>query len=160
MIASEDIWSPERQASALDCAQAWAGTPWGNRRSEIGRAVDCIHFVVRVLEAAGIFPPIQLPYYSHYLGIRCERNVMSELFIRAGYVQEIEDRPPPFGAILIWKVGRTSNHVGIMLDGPWHVMRRSVVKRDTWDNIAGSIEAVLRITQCGLRADPAMLDVG
>ncbi len=154
----EPVWTPERKLAALATCMKYVGTPHRNRMAVPGPAggVDCIHFVAEVLTGAGIIPDHRLPGYDERLGTMRSHNVIEDILVRHLHAEVHTE--PDWGDIVICKVGRQSNHVGIVIgENMWHVSSRSFVGYEALVNWLPRVQSFVRITQTGLRADPALL---
>lgn len=148
------IWTPERQAAARREAEEWRGTPHFDRMKSKGVGVDCINFVAAVVQASGIWPTFTMPGYSTRTGLGRSENVIERILLKLCHCEPVgETEEWQFGDIVIFTVGRQSNHVGIFLDGfIWHSMARHLVEpmpvhRSTFEAVQG----VLRLTGDGFR---------
>ncbi len=150
-------WDDQSRAAALATAKAYAGTPHRNRMNLPREGVDCIHFVAAVLSGAGLIPLPKLPAYDERLGALRARNVIEDILLEHLHCERIEE--PEFGAIVICKCGRQTNHVGIVLDHGemWHVPGKGYCGPEAVVNWLPRIQAFLRITAPGLKANPATL---
>ncbi len=152
-----ELWTAERQLAARLACRAYAGTPHVNRLNLPGEGVDCVHFVLAVLTAAQLVPAgIRLPAYDERLGRLRERNVIEDILLAHLHCERIEG--PEFGALVVCKCGRQSNHVGIAIDGDlWHVPGKGRCGPEAIGPWIPRVQSFLRITAPGLRADPAEL---
>ncbi len=156
------IWTEERKTLARDVCNLYAGTPHRARVAIPGRragGVDCIHFVDRVLVGAGIIPEHTLPGYDDRAGVFRQRNIIEDILVRHLAAEILPpDAPAEFGDIVICKVGRQSNHVGIVIDGDfWHVPGGGNCGNEALANWRARIQSLLRVTGTGLLADPSTL---
>jgi hypothetical protein len=169
------LWTPERREAAQAAAVRFQGTPHRNRICLPGEGVDCIHFVMAVLQAAGIVPTHRLPFYDERLGAFRERNVMEALFLRYLDAEALPgDTPPAFGDVVICQCGKQSNHVGIALENDhptretpgrgqltttamWHVPARGFVGPEAWERWRDRVQSIIRIRGAGLRDEPGKL---
>lgn len=158
----ETVWTEERKDAARAVCQLYAGTPHRARVAIPGRrsgGVDCIHFVDRVLVGAGVIPEHTLPGYDDRAGVFRQRNIIEDILVRHLIADTLpEDAEAAFGDIVICKVGRQSNHVGIVIDGDlWHVPGGGNCCYEHLGNWRTRIQSFVRITALGLTADPAEL---
>lgn len=151
------IWTPERQAAAMKEAREWHGTPHFDRMAMKGVGVDCVNFVCAILRAAGICEPFNMPGYSTTTGLGRSENIIERILLRCFHGEVIGEREEiVFGDIVIFTVGRQSNHVGIFLDGMiWHSMAAHLVEpmpieQRTFD----VMQSVVRLTGTGLKERP------
>lgn len=159
----------------MRAAKRYQGTPHRNRIAVAGEGVDCIRFVLAVLQEAGITPGHRLPFYDERLGAFRRRNVMEAVFLRFLDAEALPpDTPGEFGDLVICKCGRQSNHVGILLENDhptredprerkfsltafWHVPARGFVGPDDWEQWRDRVQSLVRIRSVGLRGDPGKL---
>jgi cell wall-associated NlpC family hydrolase len=154
--SQEKVWTARRRVIASNTAEAFRGTKHVNRLALPGEGVDCIHFVMAVLEAAEIVPRFQLPFYDERLGSFRARNVMEDLFNMHFHVSIHQPiNPPEFGDVVICKCGRQANHVGIVLDGwLWHVPANGYCIPEDWGHWQHRVQSLIRFNATGLKADP------
>lgn len=158
LSAQRNIWTPERMQLARDTCATFAGTRHANRLCLPGEGVDCIHFVLAVITAAGIVPPgIRLPAYDERLGIFRERNVIEDVLL--AHLHSEPATAPEFGDIVICNCGRQTNHVGIIVDGKfWHVPAKGRCGPEDVAHWMPRIQGFVRITGLGVKSDPAELN--
>lgn len=150
------VWTPGRRIAATNTAESFRGTPHRNRLCRPGEGVDCIHFVMAVLQGAGIVPPIRLPFYDERLGSFRARNVMEDLFLMHFKAVAVDpDCHPAFGDVVICSCGRQSNHVGILLNGwLWHVPGKGICLPEAWGACRHRTQSLVRFYGTGLTKDP------
>lgn len=151
------IWTQERQDKARAEADAWHGTPHYDRMKKKGVGVDCINFVSAILEAAGLWPAFRMPGYSTRTGLGRRENVIERILHKVAHCETISETAEwAFGDIVVFTVGRQSNHVGIYLDGfIWHSQARHLVEPIPVDrSTSESVQAVIRLTGEGFKAAP------
>lgn len=154
--ANLPVWDYNRRVSARLACQAFAGTPHHSRMAIPGTGVDCVHFVMFVLQAAGLLPKMTLPSYDDRIGRLRERNIIEDLLTEHLHCERTAS--PDFGDILVCRCGRETNHVGIVIDGEfWHVPGRGRCGPEALANWLPRTQCFLRITAPGLKADPALL---
>jgi cell wall-associated NlpC family hydrolase len=155
----EKVWTARRRVIANNTAEAFRGTKHVNRLALPGEGVDCIHFVMAVLEAAGVVPRFRLPFYDERLGSFRARNVMEDLFEMHFFVSiHPAEAAPEFGDVVICKCGRQSNHVGILLDGwLWHVPSNGYCIPEDWSHWHHRTQSLIRFATTGLKSDPHQL---
>ncbi len=113
----------EREAVVAE-ARSWIGTKWRHEGDVKGIGVDCAMLLVRVFVACGLvedFDP--RPYPQHWHLHRSEERYLGWV-TRWGH--EVTEPGP--GDIVVWRVGRTFSHAGII--GAWSAAppgRRSVI---------------------------------
>jgi cell wall-associated NlpC family hydrolase len=155
-----DLWTPEAEAMALAECENFRNTPHMQRRAIPGRGVDCVQFVVAVVQAAGILPPFTWPQYRQDIGFRINRNQLGDLMREAFHAEAFaaEDWEPRTGDVGIFRCGRTSNHCGIFVAGRfWHVTVTTPVHDCNVGVVRGSLQEVVRFTATGLRGEPETL---
>ena len=157
MESTDPIWTPEAAAAALAFCREFEGTPHRQRRLAAGRGADCVRFTVGVIQAAGILPAFQWPSYAQSYGYGMDVNWLAAEFLRTTFSHSIpvEGWEPQTGDIGIFKVGRVSNHTGIVVDGRfWHVTVGRAVHDCNIDAVRALLQEVIRIDSPGLRATP------
>lgn len=123
-----EIWTADRQALALAEAERWRGTPHRHRIASLGRGIDCIRFVVKVMIAAGVVDDTTIPTYPTAWGLASAENKIAAAFMACCEAVRIpmDEWEPEFGDVCIWACGQNSNHVGIYLGRDvWHVSTNS-----------------------------------
>ncbi len=156
---SQEFWTPERVAASLTEARSWLGTRHANRMAVKGSGIDCIHFVRECMVAGGACDSFRLPYYDQRLGIGNARNTMEALFLHCFHAVSLPaDTEPLDGDVVVFKVGRESNHCGMIFAGQvFHAVARSYVRADPWGDWRENAQALLRITAPGFRKNPEHL---
>lgn len=125
-----------------------------------GVGIDCLHFVREVMVSAGVTETFDFPYYSPRWGIGRGNNVLERLFMRCYDAKFVGfDEPLQDGDVLIFAVGRQSNHCGIVLDGQcWHSQAARVVYPiQITADIMDSLQSIVRLKAPGLRFRPEEL---
>lgn len=153
-------WTAEAAAGAESCCQLYRGTPHMQRRAVPGRGVDCVQFVVAVLQAAGILPAFRWPQYRQDIGLHLNRNQLGDLMREVFHAETvpIDEWDPRTGDVGIFRCGRTSNHCGIVVGGRfWHVTVAAPVHDTAVRAVRGSLQEVVRFTAKGLRGEPHQL---
>lgn len=147
--------------AALTEARRWRGTKHANRMAVVGIGVDCIHFVREIMVAGGVCDRFTVPHYSDRLGQGMAVNFMERLFIDCFHAVALPTgMEPEDGDIVIFKVGRQSNHCGIVLGGElWHAVARSWVKNDPLEHWRDKVQSFLRITAPGCRRRPETINM-
>lgn len=151
-----DPWTADQEAAALAFCHLFEGTPHMQRRLKPGRGADCVRFTCGVLQAAGMLPDFRWPSYPQNIGHSQPRNWLAGVFLEYAHSQAIATDVwiPQTGDVGIFKVGRTSNHVGIVVAGRfWHVTTTRAVHDSMIDAVRPSLQEVIRLTAAGLRAD-------
>ena len=149
-----------QQTAALAEARRWLGTPHRNRMAKPGVGVDCLGFVRAILVATGTLPPFEFPFYDPSWGLGRASNIMERVLKLCTNVEIFPaNHAPAFGDLIIFAVGRQSNHVGIFLDGAiWHVRTNGVVgPTHPDDDLTGHIQSIATITAPGFTRRPETL---
>lgn len=128
--------------------------------AKVGVGIDCIHFVREVLISAGLSERFECPYYLPRWGLGRGNNVMERLILKCFNAEIV-----PFGEplrnldILVFAVGRQSNHCGIVLDGQcWHSQAlRCVHPIPINSELMERLQSIVRINKPGLRFRPENL---
>ncbi len=157
MESNNQLWTPKREAAALAFMQRYEGTRHMQRRMKAGRGVDCIRLVFGAMQAAGIVPEFEWPQYLQGIGFAQPSNWLTGLILEVTYGDAIpmaQWEPQP-GDLGIFKVGRNSNHVGMVLGGRfWHVTYTQPVHDCGIDTVRENLQEAIRIWQPGLRKPP------
>jgi cell wall-associated NlpC family hydrolase len=154
------LWTPEVQALGLAEAQRWHGTQHRDRMAKVGVGIDCLYFVREILVAAGLLPSWRFPFYKPAWGVGRDFNVMERVFLKCCHARVLDDGEPWLdGDILVFSVGRQSNHVGMILGGQvWHsVAARGVENVDLDHSITDAMQSVLRLVEPGFISRPEEL---
>lgn len=157
---ASDVWTPEATAAALEFCRRFEGTPHMQRRLRPGRGADCVRFVVGAIQAAGILPPFRWPTYQQDLGLHANRNWLARVFLDHSHSHSIAipEWEPETGDVGIFRVGRVSNHVGIVVEGRfWHVTTNRAVHDCAIATVRRSLQEAIRIDRPGLRRTPENL---
>jgi len=131
------------------------------RRCIAGTGVDCVQFVFAVLRAADAVPDFPWPSYRQDVGFSSTRNHLADLMQAVLHVESLNpiEWEPRTGDIGIFKVGRTSNHTGIVVGGRfWHVTTRQPVHSQQCAVVRPTLQEVLRLTAAGLKSEPENLN--
>ncbi|HLY53939.1 MAG TPA: hypothetical protein VKS60_00195, partial [Stellaceae bacterium] len=108
-----DVTSTGRAAVVAE-ARSWIGTPYHHGADLKGVGVDCAMLLVRVFADLGLLPPFDpRPYPRSWMLHRDEERYLGFILDRA---QEV-DVPGP-GDVIVWRVGRTFSHGGIVTAWP------------------------------------------
>ena len=141
-------------------AHDWRGTPHVDRIAIRKKGVDCINFVCGVLIASGICPRFTMPYYDTAWGIGRSNNILERLALDCFKCEVLLDTEPwQFGDIGIFRVGRMSNHIGIVLDDElWHVsLGRMVEPEPITGRLMERIQSMVRLSEIGFNRHPETL---
>lgn len=109
-------------------ARSWLGTPYHHRASVKGHGVDCGQLIIRAFIDVGLVPPFETGNYNHDWHLH--RNEERYLEYVERYLKRIDDVEYPLkdressfsrlpGDVLVWRVGRTFSHGGIVTRWPW-----------------------------------------
>jgi cell wall-associated NlpC family hydrolase len=100
--------------------ESWVGTPYRHWSGVKNKGVDCIHFVVRVLEEVGACQGrvITIQKYSRDWHLHNERALLKEGIESMLPVVTIEDKKKvKDGDIILYKFGLQAAHAGIYHNG-------------------------------------------
>lgn len=158
------IWTPARQATARATAEKWAGTPHRDRMAKVGVGIDCLYLMREIAVDAGILPAWDFPYYHPGWGVGRQFNIIERIFTKCCHVEratteEINEGRLQFGDILVFRVGRQSNHVGMAMDGRcFHSQARHLVTfTPLAEPVIDRLQSVLRFTDAGFKMRPENL---
>lgn len=111
------IYTEEEIVNARAVAAYWQGTPWRNRMEKVGAGIDCLHFMKVLIVGLQAVPYYRLPYYHYAMGLRCQRNIMEDVFRRCCDCEIVDAGDAcTDGDVVIFACGDVSNHVGVVLD--------------------------------------------
>jgi cell wall-associated NlpC family hydrolase len=101
-----------------EVAGTWLGTPWHHAQQVRGVGVDCAHLLIGVYAEAGVIDPFVPEPYP----IDCMLHSDHEIFL--GWCQRLgrEVHQPAPGDAVVWRVGRTFSHGGIVIDWPGRIL--------------------------------------
>ena len=113
----------------------WYGTPYRHWSGVKQGGVDCIHFIVKVLEEVGYVDPgiIKIPWYDrdwhlHNTNELLFDGVLSNLTVLEIPVEKISD-----GDLFLFQFGKTMSHAGFFFDRKiWHAVAGKGVRRNPW----------------------------
>jgi cell wall-associated NlpC family hydrolase len=111
-------------------ALSWQGTPYAHNQATKGRAADCALFPLAVYQAAGVLGTVDVPRYSAQWYLHKDEEIYLQKVIELGGVETAALEP---GNFIIWRIGRTYSHGGIILAWPGiiHALaRQSVIQAD------------------------------
>ncbi len=105
----------EERARVVTVARSWILTPYHHHGRLKGVGVDCATLLLEVFAEAGIVPALATPAYSpqHFL----HRSVEKYLAEITKYAHETSEPKP--ADIVVYKMGRTFSHGGIVVDPGW-----------------------------------------
>lgn len=142
------IWTDERKDKARAACKFWQGTSHSHWMRIPNVGIDCIHFVVDVMERAGAIEKADIPRYHDNLGHKgADEKLIGEFTMRAPVV--IVTVPYEFGDILVFKTNININHVAILIDGlVWHSLAGRHVDCYPFQEFAKMIRCGLRLNSC------------
>jgi NlpC/P60 family putative phage cell wall peptidase len=112
--------------------ESWLGTPFRHWCGVKGQGVDCIHFVVRVLEATAGVGPLRIPEYSRDWHRHQDASLLLDGIRRQLPAAEVCGDPED-GDVLLFKFGRTASHSSIFCGGRlWHSVTGAGVVAVSW----------------------------
>jgi cell wall-associated NlpC family hydrolase len=102
-------------------ARSWIGTPYRVLQGVKGLGVDCVMLLVRCFRDSGVIPDLPDPeaYSPTFMLHRDEENYLAGVLGYAGEVVGPPDRMPLPGDVVLWRVGRTMSHGGIVSVWPY-----------------------------------------
>lgn len=141
------IWTEERKQLAREACAYWQGTPHAHWMRNHGIGIDCIHFVVDVLERAGVANDIEIPRYSNNIGMKgADEKLIKEFSDR--FPVEIVKEPYEFGDILIFDPRISINHIALLIDGMvWHSLAKQAVDVYPFDNYKRAVRGAMRLKE-------------
>lgn len=139
------MWTSEQKDRARIACQKWVGTPHIHATRLPGIGVDCVHFVVDVLEEAGVIPKSDIPNYPRNIALRgAEEKLIAEFSSRVKV--EVVREKYSFGDCLIFDASMGTNHVGILIDGIiWHSLVKGGVINHPFSEYRNSIRGAMRL---------------
>ena len=121
----------EQRENVKRVAREWLGTPYHHRARVKGKGVDCAHVLIEIFVEAGIFERFDPGKYSRDWHLhRGEEMYLQSLEKIAGdpikadtsiHLWQAEGYKPLTGDVLLWRVGRTYSHGGVVTDWPYVV---------------------------------------
>jgi cell wall-associated NlpC family hydrolase len=155
-------WTPIALEAAQTEAERWLGTPHRNRMAKPGVGVDCLHLLGQIATAAGVLPPFRFPYYDPNWGIGRRNNVLERIFMLTTNCDRIDpNEAMQEGDVIIFAVGRQSNHCAIYLGSAiWHAQCGQVVKPEPPEELSLPIQSIIRLTAIGFKRRPETLTKG
>lgn len=105
----------ERQ-KVVNEALSWLGTPYHHAGRVKGSGVDCFTLVVAAYQDSGMIEKRPTPKYAQTWHVH--RN--EELYLKGvlEYCDEITDRAPLPGDLVLWKFGRCFAHGTVVIEWP------------------------------------------
>lgn len=103
-------------AAALNAAASqWKGTPFQERARICGAGVDCVQLAAALLEEAGFAHVPDFPSYSVDFGDHADTSPILDWFAAHPEWQPIPLADAQPGDVVVFRVGKVANHVGIAL---------------------------------------------
>jgi cell wall-associated NlpC family hydrolase len=104
----------------VQIAMTWCGTPFHDGAGIKGVGVDCAYFPGRVAEEAGLIQNFQLAPYSP----QCMLHSKEEIYIPTleKYAHEITEEKVQPGDVVVYRVGHTFSHGGIVVKWPEFIL--------------------------------------
>lgn len=160
------IWTPERIQAAEEAFAYWEHTPHRDRMAKQGIGIDCLELMKAATIAAGITPPFVMPYYRPSWGLGRAVNVIEPCLLHCFHCETVPAAEEPvLGDLLVWRVGRQSNHVGIVwyragVLGVWHTHIKKGVEFVPLplEQMLIYRQSFVRFTATGFKADPATIN--
>lgn len=138
------------------CLKVWEGTPHKDRMAKVGVGIDCIGLVAEVFVAAGQIERFTFPFYKTSWGYGRRNNLMERMLCMCCHAEVAET--PESGDVVIFAVGRQTNHCGVVMDGKvWHAFAGNVVRADALSDHIKRIQSFVRLTAPGFRKRPEEL---
>jgi cell wall-associated NlpC family hydrolase len=100
----------------------WKNTPYRHWTGVLGKGVDCIHYIVRVYEAAGATKGryINIPKYSPDWHLHNGRKLLVEGIKAQLDCMEVNPKDPENGDLILYRFGLHEAHGGLFLNGDVH----------------------------------------
>lgn len=105
----------EQQARLLAAMDEWLGTPFEPWQCVRGHGVDCVQLAGALMVAAGVLQ--EQPHFGHYtldLAGHTGREMITEWLVESSRF-ELADGQIRVGDIVTFRIGRSVNHVGVMV---------------------------------------------
>jgi len=153
-------WTPEAIEAAEAEALRWEGTPHRDRMAKVGAGIDCLYLLREIAVAAGVLPAFQFPYYNPAWGLGRRKNVIGKILDLTTFCKTLPpDAEQQDGDVLIFAVGRQSNHCAIRIKGRiWHaIAKRAVIAETPEEAMEAPLQAIIRITAPGFKRRPETL---
>jgi len=112
----------ERQKKLKQILDEWLGTPYRHHSGAKGLGCDCIHFVFRVLEEAGILQWRKnlIPDYPRDWHLHNTRELLSEGLKERLNVEKVDLSDLIHGDIILSHYGKAASHAAIYCAGYVH----------------------------------------
>lgn len=139
------IWTEDQKEKARATCLMWQGTPHRHWMRLPGVGVDCVHFVVDVLEKAGVAEQIQIPRYAANVGRKGAEDILLREFAKF-IAFDVVTENYQFGDILFFEPRLGINHVAILIDNMiWHALGTRAVDVNPFDDWKRSVKGAMRI---------------
>jgi cell wall-associated NlpC family hydrolase len=160
MSNPQSPWTAEAIEAAEIEALRWEGTPHRDRMAKIGSGIDCLFLLREIAVAAGVLPPFEFPFYNPAWGLGRRNNLIGRILNLTTFCQTLPpDTTLQDGDVLIFAVGRQSNHCAMFIKGRvWHATANRFVTGETMEEaLQAPLQAVIRITAPGFKRRPETL---
>jgi cell wall-associated NlpC family hydrolase len=125
----------DQRAAVVAEARSWIGTPWHHEACVKGAGVDCAMLLAACYKAAGLvdlaFDP--RPYHRDWMFHRKEEKLLGHV-LALGAREIWPDQAGP-ADIVLWKIGHTLSHVGIVSAWPWVIHAYAKARQVQEDDI-------------------------
>lgn len=123
------------RAATVEAVRSWVSTPYHHMARKKGAGVDCGQLIIAAFVESGAVPDFETGFYTsdwhlhrseeRYLGFierHLERTdeVYGDASLSARVSQDPSYAVPP-GDVIVWRVGRTFSHGGMVTDWPMFV---------------------------------------
>lgn len=120
------------RAAVIDAARSWVGTPYHHMARVKGAGCDCGQLIIASFVEAGAVPDFDTGYYTtdwhlhrseeRYLGfvekhLQRADEVYGERSLAERWLEDPSYAVAP-GDVIVWRVGRTYSHGGLVTDWP------------------------------------------
>ena len=115
------------RAAVIAEALTWQGTPHRHHQKAKGMGADCAMFPLAVFQTVGVIGDVHIPYYSEQWHLHHSKELYLEAITELGARETDQLEPANF---VIWKIGRTYSHGGIIVRWPTiiHALARQSVQ--------------------------------
>ena len=126
----------EQRARVVEVARTFIGTPFHDQQSLKGVGIDCAHLLREVYVEAGIIETFPIAPYSPQFMLHTDEGLFESYVRRVAH--EIEPESVKLGDIVLYKVGRSFAHGGIVVEWPRTIIHafksyRKVVETGAFD---------------------------
>lgn len=116
----------EQRAAIVAEAKTWIKTPYHGRSCLKGHGVDCGQLIYGVFRGCGLVPEIELPK-DYSLQIAKHRISTEYVDIVDNYFRDIPEAEAQPGDLVIYKLGHSFGHAGIIVEWPEYVIHAEEV---------------------------------